>query len=284
MANTSYKWESVMRACTTNGRPYSGGSQMRLLRRTVLATAAAVAVSSGIAQIAPAGTPPTPPANARRSVVRFDNGQLTVTATNASLNGILREVARSTGMKISGTVPEDRVFGTYGPADPQRVLATLLDGTGVNLMILSNQADKPLELLLTPRTGGATPPNPNAAQETAQDDSDEPPQGRAVDRESVNTRGFVSARPRAGVPDAPPANAPGHGGQPSEVTQPLVFPPIGATTAPATATTTPVDPDDSSDPSTETVKTPQQIFEQLQKLQQANPRTGTTGTGTATPP
>ena len=224
------------------------------------------ATNSGVAQT---GTPPpATPASARHTSVHFEGGLLTVTASNASLNGVLREISRTTGMKISGTVAEDRVFGTYGPEDPQRVLATLLDGTGTNILILSNQADKPLELVLTRRTGGATPPNPNeAANSNADDDGDDAVPVRSGMPSSQGDPPIRTVGQRAPQVVNPPAPATS---QPSEVTQPVVFAPIGTTSAPATATTTPVNPDDASDPATESVRTPQQIFEQLQKLQQGN--------------
>ena len=233
--------------------------------RTPAQTTVPALATSATAAIPAATTP------ARHSTVLFEGGLLTVQASNSSLNGILREVARATGMKISGSVPEDRVFGTYGPADPQVVLATLLDGTGTNILIVSNEADKPLELVLTHRTGGVSPPNPN---ETADSSSDEDADDSAA--RTASAPAAVPATPRTVGQRGPQGrNLPGTTNQPSEVTQPVVFAPIGATTAPATATTTPVDPDDGNDTGTETVKTPQQIFEQLQNLQQAGQPAGT---------
>ena len=209
----------------------------------------------------------------RRSQVTLDHGLLTITATNASLNGLVREIARQTGMKVTGSVAEDRVFGTYGPDDPQRVLAILLQGTGTNILIRSSAADAPLQLILTPRTGAATPPNPNANLAENDDDDPTPPPG---------TPTVVSAprnRPAGGTPNPPPApdtNASAPQNQISPASQTVVFPPIDSTSAPATATTTPPDASTPADPSADTVKTPQQIFEQLQRLRQQS-------TGATTP-
>ena len=94
--------------------------------------------------------------------VTCTGGMLTVHAENSSLNGILRSVSRCTGMKVSGGVLDQRVFGDYGPAAPATVLATLLDGTGSNMLLLETAADQPAQLILTPRTGGVTPPSPSA--------------------------------------------------------------------------------------------------------------------------
>ena len=219
----------------------------------------------------PAQQPPDAATAARRSSVTFQNGLLSVEASNASLNGLLHEIARSTGMKITGSVPEDRVFGSYGPADPQRVLSTLLDGTGVNVLIVSNTADTPLQLQLSPRSGAPSPPSPS--QPSQNDDN--------ADQASGNTEEATPAPPepdnRANgkpeptpEPTQAPSSDPAAGTAPSASSQPLVFPKISPNSAPATGTTTPPDPDNDQDTSTEGVKTPQQIFEQLQKLQNNN--------------
>lgn len=104
--------------------------------------------------------PPQQPAH-----VTYTNGQLTIAASNSSLNQILRDIARETGMKITGGVNDERVFGQYGPAVPSKVLGELLDGTGSNMLLMHATAATPAELILTPRQGGPTPPNPNAYHE-----------------------------------------------------------------------------------------------------------------------
>jgi hypothetical protein len=109
--------------------------------------------------------------------VNFVAGKLTVTATNASLDQILREVSHSIGMKITGGVADERVYGQYGPSAPSVVLASLLDGTGSN-MLLVDDAKGPTELILTPRTGGPTPPSPSASRPEPEEEepAPEPPQ------------------------------------------------------------------------------------------------------------
>ncbi len=206
-------------------------------------------------------TPTVATRNTRRAEVTYDGMLLTVAANNASLNQIIREIARQTGMKVTGGVRDDRVFGTYGPATPSTILSILLDGAGSNLLIVQNASHAPTELILTPRVGGVSPPNPNAANSNDNDGSDDeavqpfspppPPQP------AVNSR--APTRAGTGGIDTNPAAT-----SPSSTSQQLAFPPIDATTTPATATTTPV----TADPSPDTVKTPQQIFEQLQKLRQ----------------
>jgi hypothetical protein len=173
--------------------------------------------------------------------VTYAAGQLSVTANNASLNQILHEISRQTGMKITGGVADERVFGTYGPAIPSKVLAALLDGTGSNMLlrqspINSTAPQPPVELVLTPRHGGPTPPNPNAAGfGDASDSSGSMPQPDARPYRNPQI-------PRASIPVDPNT------------------PPVAAPISTSTDTTDEKSPNG--------VKTPQQIYEQLLRLRQ----------------
>jgi len=177
----------------------------------------------------------------QRAQVTYADGTLSVAADNASLNQILRQIASDTGIKITGGVTEERVFGQYGPADPTQVLAALLDGTGSNMIFVHHDGAAASELILTPRQGGPTPPNPHAA---AYNDRSEPDEGPSQ-----------SMQPR---PSAPPQGNP-------------VIPPVNPGTAPGASPTNSSQPDNPNG-----VKTPQQIYEQLQRMrqqqqQQSNP-------------
>lgn len=97
--------------------------------------------------------------------VTYTGGKLYVAANNSSLNQILRDISHETGMKITGGVTDERVFGQYGPASPAKVLGQLLDGTGSNMLLVHATTTAPAELVLTPRHGAATPPNPEAYRE-----------------------------------------------------------------------------------------------------------------------
>jgi hypothetical protein len=179
-----------------------------------------------------------PPKHAQ---VTYANGTLSISADNASLNQILRQIATDTGMKITGGVAEERVFGQYGPDNPAQVLAALLDGTGSNMILVHRDADAPAELILTPRQGGPTPPNPTA---TAFDNRPNSPE-RSEPREVPPVQGM---RPELGssVP-APPPVTPGANPDAPNGTNPA----------------------NSSQPdSPNGVKTPQQIYEQLQRMRQ----------------
>jgi hypothetical protein len=176
-----------------------------------------------------------------RARVYFTDGMLDVRADDSSLLQILHDISRRTGMTITGGVADQRVFGNYGPAAPATVLATLLDGTGTNMLLRETPGgDKPVELVLTQRTGGASPPNPNAA---GADDSplDEPepraplppnrlppPMGfRGQAQSNVFTQAAPAGRPSQtaapGDGSPPPASTaqPPVGSGPQPVAQPL---------------------------------------------------------------
>ena len=176
-----------------------------------------------------------------RARVSYALSTLEVTADNSSLNQILRDVARLSGMKISGGVADERVYGTYGPGDVSAVLAQLLAGTGSNMLLILDSNQAPSQLLLTARQGGPTPPSPSVLMDDdrERDQPDVPP--------------AFSARPQL-----PPA-APGPAAPPQAI---MNAAPVTPET-PAVGTTT--------DQSPNGVKTPQQIYDQLMKLQQQKP-------------
>ena len=185
----------------------------------------------------PAPAPLTPSQRPpQRAQVTYADGTLSIAADNASLNQILRQIASDTGMKITGGVTDERVFGQYGPADPAQVLADLLDGTGSNMILVHSDGPAPSELILTPRQGGPTPPNPNAA---ALHDQSEPYEA-----------------PRQVV--QPPPNAQPQG-------NPIIAPANAGAAPPANSSQPPDNPNG--------VKTPQQIYEQLQRMRQQQQQT-----------
>jgi hypothetical protein len=193
----------------------------------------------------------------RRADIKYADGLLSVSADNSSLNQILRDVSRLTGMKITGGIIDERVFGTYGPAEPSQILATLLDGTGSNMLLVQSKDAAPEELVLTPRRGGVTPPNPNASRVDDDNDSQDLPPRR------------IPMPPQPSSGDSYTAPAPPLNGS-------RVPPPASVYTPPAPSTDTPSpSPDSTQQQSPNAVKTPQQIYDELQKLrqqQQANPQ------------
>jgi hypothetical protein len=168
----------------------------------------------------------------QRAQITYADGALSISADNASLNQILHQIAGDTGIKITGGVAEERVFGNYGPDSPNQVLAALLEGTGSNMIFVHHDTGAPSELILTPRQGGPTPPNPNAS---TFDNRSEP--------------GEAPSRSMQPAPYPPPQGNP-------------IIPPVtpGASTGASPNTSQPDNPNG--------VKTPQQIYEQLQRMRQ----------------
>ena len=190
----------------------------------------------------------------QRATVTLANNLLTVSASNSSLNQILREIARQTTMKITGGVADERVFGTYGPDYPAKVITALLDGTGSNMLLVQSPAHRLAELILTPRHGGVTPPNPNSAAF-----NDAP--------ESTQISAQPDSQPVAGPVQSQPVPA-----QPAEPVSPAQSAAFPSLSPDPTTNPQPTQPDATTQDSPNGVKTPQQIFEQLQRLhQQATP-------------
>ena len=262
---------------------------------TIIALASSAMLSRALAAqtagAAPTGSPSTlPPTSisgteitgrtgtqgtSHRAEVRFHDGLLTVVAQDSSLSAVLREIGRQTGMRISGSVRDDRVFGSYGPATPSEILSTLIEGTGSNMLLVNNAANGPAQLILTPRLGGPTPPSPSGPTQESSGDEDE--NGLATPTRQPIFGGQSPQRsPQQPVADrqnlqpsqslTPPLSSPTTNNSDSQA---VVFPPVNATSTPATATT-------SSDTTQDTpngIKTPQQIFEQLQRLRQQQEQT-----------
>ncbi len=198
--------------------------------------------------VLPAAAPVTPPPAISTPVrvgvpakVKYADGKLEVTADNSSLNQILREIGRLTGMTITGGVVEQRVYGNYGPAAPAEVLGDLLQGTGSNMLLRETSSAAPAELILSPRVGDVTPPNPSAAGfdgDTASDDTAAPqPPDQPV--HILHSADPMPVRPSYVPPASTPTTSPE---QPAPVATPA----------------------SSSGPST-----PEQIYQQLQQLQKS---------------
>lgn len=184
------------------------------------------------------------------SDVTWDGARLTIEANGEPMPELLGRVAHETGMKITGGVPDERVFGKYGPGPVQVVLGDLFDGLSINMMLVNASATKPKELLLTVRSGAATPPSTRQVTENYQ-----------PRRVGQPIQAIPPQQPPQG-PLQPPNNQAG-------------FPPAGAppnstaSTSNGSADASTASSTDSSQPqSPNGVRTPEQIFEELRKRQQ----------------
>lgn len=93
--------------------------------------------------------------------VTFSAGQLIINAPNSTLGDVLRAVRKQTGaaVDVPGNATE-RVVGRFGPGAPRDVLASLLNGSHFNYVLLGS-ATNPYGLdrvILTSRSGGDVQP------------------------------------------------------------------------------------------------------------------------------
>ncbi len=151
-----------------------------------------------VQQTTPPGVPVTPstlehqPATAPQ--VSFEQGKLTIIARNSILSEVLRAVKSKTGADVD--VPSnasERVVGFFGPGPARDVLASLLNGSHFNYVLLGSpsNSNQLQHVILIAKSGpdDVSPPAVTAAAQTGQ-----PPQpGR---REPL---------PQAQQPDAPQA-------------------------------------------------------------------------------
>jgi hypothetical protein len=144
--------------------------------------------------------------------VVWDASGLRINASNSSLQQILNEVSTDTGTKVIGNVPDQRVFGSYGPGQASDVLLQLLQNSGFNILLAGDLGHgAPSQIVLTPRRGvganasaGLNPQQPQAQQD--QDDNEtvdqqEPPE---QPEETVPAIPPAPQQPNQGQPGGPP--------------------------------------------------------------------------------
>jgi hypothetical protein len=169
--------------------------------------------------------PPNWPANAAAvpATVGWNGRQLHIAAENSSLSQILHDVSTATGVKVEGLAGDQRIFGSYGPADPRDVLAQLLDGSGYNVLMIGDQgAGIPRQVVLsaqphasgkgTPSQAGENQPGPGGDdEEIEQPEQPEQQQPMPAPRPPFN-----------GAPGVPnPQQGPGPGRTPQQLIQEL---------------------------------------------------------------
>jgi hypothetical protein len=124
------------------------------------AAAPATPQSSDILPLAPEQRP------AMQPTVIFADGKLTIIANNSMLSDILRVVGQKTGATIDlpGEATE-RVVSQLGPGQPRDVIASLLNGSHFNYVVVGNETDANAisRVVLTAKSdkGGTGPTSPN---------------------------------------------------------------------------------------------------------------------------
>lgn len=138
----------------------------------------------------------TPQAPARPPLeVTFRNGLLSIRANKASLSEILFAVHQRTGAEVAvaAGAETEQVVAEYGPAPAPEVLASLLNGSRFNFLILSSP-DNPQKLdrvILSLRGNGAVTPLPQIP--TPAEEEDVTPPGAA---NPPNEPGVANAPPQ----------------------------------------------------------------------------------------
>jgi hypothetical protein len=165
----------------------------------------------------------------------MESGLLTIDAPNSTLSDVLSGVHRVTGAAIEGASPTERVAVKLGPGDPEQVIAALLRGTPYDYVILGalGRQDVVTRVLLTQASAGSSQPS--------QASSGAPfprPQAQAP-------RPTEEGLPERTAPDDV-AMQPAPEGEPEQAQQPQAQP--------------------------EQPKTPEQLFKELQQLEQQKPQ------------
>jgi hypothetical protein len=109
----------------------------------------------GIVPLTPEQMPANPP------LVTYVNGKLSIVAKNSTLSDILRVVGEKTGAVID--LPEgadERVVSQLGPGPAREVIASLLNGSHFNYVMVGNETDASAvaRVVLTAKSDGKTPP------------------------------------------------------------------------------------------------------------------------------
>jgi len=185
------------------------------------------AVPETTVEVVPAPPPPPPlspeqlPAVAPQ--VSYQNGQLTIVARNSTLGDILRAVHTKTGanVELSGGAPE-RVVGQFGPGPSRDVVASLLNGSHFNYVMLGSagNADQLERLILSPKVGGDVPV-PGPAQPPVQAQTQPvgvPPQPEAQPDQDASNDDFGDSSTDAEAVDQPAEDQGQQIGQPNAKT------------------------------------------------------------------
>jgi hypothetical protein len=155
----------------------------------------------GIQSDPPIQAPPPKPLE-----VLFQNGLLSIKANKATFSEVLYAVQQRTGADIAipAGAEQERVVADIGPGPVQEVLASLLNGSNFNFLLLNspNDPQKLDKVVLSLRTQNFVPSSP--LQPLPDDTSNEEPPPQAVVRPPGPT-GMVPPPNRGdGPPPSPP--------------------------------------------------------------------------------
>ena len=107
-------------------------------------TKTAAVVTTPAAKLSPPAAAPIQAIKPATKVeVQFQNGKLTIAANNATLAEVLYEVHRKTGadIPIPSGAERDQVTGNFGPGPAREVMASLLNGSPFNFILVASDTD-----------------------------------------------------------------------------------------------------------------------------------------------
>ncbi len=141
--------------------------------------------------------------------VEFANGMLSIHAHNASLSEVLFQIQKKTGAEIAipaGT-EQERVAADFGPGTPSDVLSQLLNGSGLNFVVVGSESDPNAlrSVLLSPKGPDLPTPAQPYSPPVAQNMQMETPDSVAVPGPEIQQQ--QQTMPEIVVPptqDAPP--------------------------------------------------------------------------------
>lgn len=229
--------------------------------------AAKLAKKKSPAKPEPEQPPPPPPTPEQMAPnppqVRYQQGQLTIVANNSTLGDVLNAVRAQTGANIElpAGFGGERVMARLGPGPASDVLASLLQGSKLNYIIMGDPENPSAirTVILTP--GRAAPGGPVLAGNPGIPS----PRGPMQQRPPFQPRNVQPVPP----PDEEPETAQPEE-QVSDETQPAPEP------TPTQVPGQPAQQPDSSSQQQPVVKTPEQLLQELRKLkeQERNPTDG----------
>ncbi len=209
---TSQRFSSQSLASSSSGSQRSGSQLPALQITNTMAVAAAPVTTAEVAPVAP----PKP-----RIDVAVRSNLLSIHAQGATLAEVLYEVHRRTGAEIAipAGAEQERVVVNMGPAPGKEVIASLLNGSRFNYILLGNDSDPGgfKNLLLSLKSGGnsgvfvqAAPPQQFASGALGgQPQGITTPPDPGVEQSGVDQAGVAVAEPELEpVPEEPTAAEP----------------------------------------------------------------------------
>jgi hypothetical protein len=192
--------------------------------------------------------------------VTYQNGQLSIQAQNSTLSSILSAVHARTGARVEmpADTANDRAAVQLGPGNPRDVLASLLQGSRFDYIVIGSPTDPDAlsEVILTPHagSGGGAPGNEAANQLPGGSRQLTMPRipGGAGRPEINGDEDETAAEPQPAFQPPPPQPVPPQGVMGAEQS--------------GLAVTPGVEPAQQQKPNE--VKTPEQLLKDLQRMQQ----------------